>query len=147
SCTRNNLMKSRERHAGQTAQCAIRRVNGGDTADSRGERSSTSRRRADDLRAKPHRYPRSRGTLASSTEYYGVPERSMLEMPEQAPWPPGDPPPSSGVPSVSPNLPLDTVAVIGLGYIGLPTAAVLAQAGKTVIGVDVSRATVDAINA
>ena len=71
----------------------------------------------------------------------------MLEMPEQAPGPPGDPPPSSGVPSVSPNLPLDTVAVIGLGYIGLPTAAVLAQAGKTVIGVDVSRATVDAINA
>lgn len=48
---------------------------------------------------------------------------------------------------MSPNLPLDTVAVIGLGYIGLPTAAVLAQAGKTVIGVDVADATVEAINA
>lgn len=42
---------------------------------------------------------------------------------------------------------LDTVCVIGLGYIGLPTAAVLAQAGKRVIGVDVSEATVDAVNA
>ena len=31
--------------------------------------------------------------------------------------------------------------------IGLPTAAVLAQAGKTVIGVDVKQANVDAINA
>lgn len=48
---------------------------------------------------------------------------------------------------MSPTVPLDTVAVIGLGYIGLPTAAVLAQAGKTVIGVDVSQATVEAINA
>lgn len=48
---------------------------------------------------------------------------------------------------MSPSLPLDTVSVIGLGYIGLPTAAVLAQAGKTVIGVDVKQANVDAINA
>lgn len=48
---------------------------------------------------------------------------------------------------MTPNLPLDTVCVIGLGYIGLPTAAVLAQAGKTVIGVDVKQANVDAINA
>ncbi|MFC0675717.1 UDP-N-acetyl-D-mannosamine dehydrogenase [Brachybacterium hainanense] len=48
---------------------------------------------------------------------------------------------------MSPNVPLDTVAVIGLGYIGLPTAAVLAQAGKKVIGVDVKQANVDAINA
>lgn len=48
---------------------------------------------------------------------------------------------------MSPNVPLDTVAVIGLGYIGLPTAAVLAQAGKTVIGVDIKQANVDAINA
>jgi UDP-N-acetyl-D-mannosaminuronic acid dehydrogenase len=42
---------------------------------------------------------------------------------------------------MSPNLALDTVAVIGLGYIGLPTAAVLAQAGKKVIGVDVKQQT------
>ena len=44
------------------------------------------------------------------------------------------------------NAPLDTVCVIGLGYIGLPTAAVLAQAGKTVIGVDIKQGAVDAIN-
>ncbi|MEE1617854.1 UDP-N-acetyl-D-mannosamine dehydrogenase [Brachybacterium sp. J153] len=48
---------------------------------------------------------------------------------------------------MSPSVPLDTVAVIGLGYIGLPTAAVLAQAGKTVIGVDIKQSNVDAINA
>ena len=48
---------------------------------------------------------------------------------------------------MSPNVPLETVAVIGLGYIGLPTAAVLAQAGKTVIGVDIKQSNVDAINA
>lgn len=39
-----------------------------------------------------------------------------------------------------------TVAVIGLGYIGLPTAAILATQGLTVIGVDVKQATVDAVN-
>lgn len=38
------------------------------------------------------------------------------------------------------------VAVIGLGYIGLPTAAILATNGLDVIGVDVSRRTVDAVN-
>jgi UDP-N-acetyl-D-mannosaminuronic acid dehydrogenase len=48
---------------------------------------------------------------------------------------------------VRPTVPFDTVAVIGLGYIGLPTAAVLAQAGLTVIGVDIKQANVDAINA
>ena len=48
---------------------------------------------------------------------------------------------------MSPTAPLDTVGVIGLGYIGLPTAAVLAQAGKRVIGVDVKQSSVDAINA
>lgn len=40
-----------------------------------------------------------------------------------------------------------TVAVLGLGYIGLPTAAVLARGGETVIGVDVSPARVEAVNA
>ena len=39
------------------------------------------------------------------------------------------------------------VAVVGLGYIGLPTAAVLARAGHQVIGVDVSDRHVDAVNA
>lgn len=39
-----------------------------------------------------------------------------------------------------------TIAVIGLGYIGVPTAAVLANHGADVVGVDVNAATVDAIN-
>lgn len=39
-----------------------------------------------------------------------------------------------------------TVAVIGLGYIGLPTAAILASNGVDVIGVDVSDRHVDAVN-
>lgn len=39
-----------------------------------------------------------------------------------------------------------SVAVIGLGYIGLPTAAVLAANGLNVIGVDVNESSVDAIN-
>lgn len=38
------------------------------------------------------------------------------------------------------------VAVIGLGYIGLPTAAVLASNGLNVIGIDVKEANVEAIN-
>lgn len=38
------------------------------------------------------------------------------------------------------------VSVIGLGYIGLPTAAVIARAGMPVHGVDVSQAVVDTIN-
>jgi UDP-N-acetyl-D-mannosaminuronic acid dehydrogenase len=42
------------------------------------------------------------------------------------------------------NLP--QVSVIGLGYIGLPTAAVIARAGMRVHGVDVSQAVVDTIN-
>lgn len=43
------------------------------------------------------------------------------------------------------NLP-NTVAVIGLGYIGLPTAAVLATHELDVIGVDVNSNTVESIN-
>ncbi|MFT6916069.1 MAG: UDP-N-acetyl-D-mannosaminuronic acid dehydrogenase [Motiliproteus sp.] len=39
-----------------------------------------------------------------------------------------------------------TVSVIGLGYIGLPTAAVLASRGLQVIGVDISKHAVDTIN-
>jgi len=38
------------------------------------------------------------------------------------------------------------VCVVGLGYIGLPTAAVVARAGCRVRGVDVSREVVDTIN-
>lgn len=38
------------------------------------------------------------------------------------------------------------VAVIGLGYIGLPTAAIFAAKGLSVAGVDVKLSTVDAVN-
>lgn len=40
-----------------------------------------------------------------------------------------------------------TVCVIGLGYVGLPTAALLAKAGYTVKGVDIQQSVVDTINA
>lgn len=40
----------------------------------------------------------------------------------------------------------ETISVIGLGYIGLPTAAVLAARKKKVIGVDINQKTVDTIN-
>jgi len=39
-----------------------------------------------------------------------------------------------------------TVSVIGLGYIGLPTAAIIASRGVNVIGVDVNQHAVDTIN-
>lgn len=39
-----------------------------------------------------------------------------------------------------------TISVIGLGYIGLPTAAVFASRGIKVIGIDVSQHAVDTIN-
>lgn len=41
---------------------------------------------------------------------------------------------------------IETISVIGLGYIGLPTAAMFAAYGKKVIGVDVSKNAVDTIN-
>lgn len=40
----------------------------------------------------------------------------------------------------------ETISVIGLGYIGLPTAAMFAAHGKNVIGVDVNQEAVDTIN-
>jgi UDP-N-acetyl-D-mannosaminuronic acid dehydrogenase len=39
-----------------------------------------------------------------------------------------------------------SISIIGLGYIGLPTAAVFASCGVRVIGVDVNQHTVDTIN-
>ena len=48
--------------------------------------------------------------------------------------------------AISPNS-RPSVAVIGLGYIGLPTAAVLASTGADVVGVDINQHTVDVINA
>jgi UDP-N-acetyl-D-mannosaminuronic acid dehydrogenase len=44
------------------------------------------------------------------------------------------------------KLPYSTVAIIGLGYIGLPTAAVLASRGVRTIGVDIDRRAVEIIN-
>ena len=41
---------------------------------------------------------------------------------------------------------ISTVAVVGLGYIGLPTAAILAGKGLKVVGVDVNPSTVEAVN-
>jgi UDP-N-acetyl-D-mannosaminuronic acid dehydrogenase len=38
------------------------------------------------------------------------------------------------------------VSVVGLGYIGLPTAAVIARSGCRVVGVDVNQSVVDTIN-
>ena len=40
----------------------------------------------------------------------------------------------------------DTISVIGLGYIGLPTAALFASRKVYVVGVDVTEETVDLIN-
>ncbi|MEG3179133.1 UDP-N-acetyl-D-mannosamine dehydrogenase [Sphingomonas sp. LT1P40] len=40
-----------------------------------------------------------------------------------------------------------TVAVLGLGYIGLPTAAVIARTGAMVLGIDVHQSVVDTVNA
>jgi len=41
---------------------------------------------------------------------------------------------------------METISVIGLGYIGLPTAAVFASRKKKVIGVDINKEAVDIIN-
>ena len=41
---------------------------------------------------------------------------------------------------------MSTCCVVGLGYIGLPTAAVLARAGHRVIGVDVNAQVVETVN-
>ncbi|MGL5603851.1 MAG: 2-dehydropantoate 2-reductase N-terminal domain-containing protein, partial [Plesiomonas sp.] len=40
----------------------------------------------------------------------------------------------------------ETISVIGLGYIGLPTAAAFASAKKKVIGIDINQHAVDTIN-
>ena len=48
----------------------------------------------------------------------------------------------------STNLPaFDKVSVVGLGYIGLPTAAFIASKGIPVVGIDVNQDAVDSINA
>lgn len=55
------------------------------------------------------------------------------------------------VPEVSamgekPKTRVETISVVGLGYVGLPTAALLASRGLNVIGVDVKQEAVDRIN-
>lgn len=44
------------------------------------------------------------------------------------------------------DMSFETISVIGLGYIGLPTAAVFASRKKKVIGVDINQQAVDTIN-
>ena len=52
-----------------------------------------------------------------------------------------------GILSMPPeNLPFKTISVVGLGYIGLPTAATLATRGPEVIGVDVRESVVTRLN-
>ena len=41
---------------------------------------------------------------------------------------------------------MDKVCIVGLGYVGLPTASILANHGCDVLGVDVSPETVETIN-
>ncbi len=41
---------------------------------------------------------------------------------------------------------MNIVSIIGLGYIGLPTAAILASKGNNVIGIDINQKTVDLLN-
>ena len=46
-------------------------------------------------------------------------------------------------------MPIDTeqkVTVLGLGYIGLPSSALIARSGCKVTGVDVSQSVVDTVN-
>lgn len=42
---------------------------------------------------------------------------------------------------------IETACVIGLGYVGLPTAVLLARSGVTVRGVDVNPIVADGVNA
>src|SRR6186997_3419462 len=42
--------------------------------------------------------------------------------------------------------PLATIAIVGLGYVGLPLAIQFARSGVNVIGLDVDRAKIDALN-
>ncbi|MBT5667095.1 MAG: UDP-N-acetyl-D-mannosamine dehydrogenase [Rhodospirillaceae bacterium] len=44
------------------------------------------------------------------------------------------------------NAPIETVSVIGLGYVGLPTAAVVASRNVQVIGVEINESVVERIN-
>lgn len=57
-------------------------------------------------------------------------------------------PATTGAPSTpaTPTAPTSHIVVVGLGYIGLPTAVVLAQSGFQVTGVDISPDTVATIN-
>lgn len=44
------------------------------------------------------------------------------------------------------NCSVHMICVLGLGYIGLPTASILATHGLEVVGVDVNRTVVETIN-
>ena len=44
------------------------------------------------------------------------------------------------------TLEFNTISVIGLGYIGLPTAATFANHGKKVLGMDKNKSVIDTLN-
>ena len=48
--------------------------------------------------------------------------------------------------SLPPKLKMSSLCVLGLGYIGLPTASIFATKGRRVLGVDVSASVVETIN-
>ena len=48
--------------------------------------------------------------------------------------------------STSQSPSIEKVCVVGLGYIGLPTAAFIADSGISVLGVDINQEYVDKIN-
>lgn len=48
--------------------------------------------------------------------------------------------------NAAPSAGFETVAIVGLGYIGLPTAAVMASRGVNVVGIDINKRVVDTIN-
>ena len=48
--------------------------------------------------------------------------------------------------TAKPERGFESLCVVGLGYIGLPTAAIFASHGVQVLGVDIDQRTVDLIN-
>jgi UDP-N-acetyl-D-mannosaminuronic acid dehydrogenase len=63
---------------------------------------------------------------------------------DRAPGPAPNPAPG---PAAAPGSAFRSLAVVGLGYIGLPTAAVFARGGIPVLGVDIDPVTVETVNA
>ena len=41
---------------------------------------------------------------------------------------------------------INSITVVGLGYVGLPTSAILANAGFSVFGLDINKNLIDSLN-